>query len=212
MGRQFTSICAVAAPIPIANVDTDKILPAEFLKTIERQGLGKALFHTMRFASDGSPNPGFVLNQAPWDRAGILVARENFGCGSSREHAPWALYDFGIRAIVAPSFADIFRQNCIKNGILPAIVSAQVVEALLDLAGQPAHAVLTVDLPSRRIIASGIGNWQFEIDDVGAATLLAGEDEIDQTLRHIDAIDRHFAGRFARNSWLATPITIPAGA
>lgn len=202
MGRRFDTLSVIAAPLEEANVDTDKILPAQFLKTVEREGLGRALFYHMRHDAGGAVRPDFVLNQPPWDKAGILVTLDNFGCGSSREHAPWALDDFGIRAIIAPSFADIFRQNCIKNGTLPAIVGVQDLGAILACVSCPETAELAIDLVAHEIHAVDGRAWSFHIDDVSAAALLAGEDEIDLSLRHLDAITRHFAERGPRQSWL----------
>src|SRR6201992_2194302 len=143
---KFTTLTGVAAPLPIINVDTDKIIPKQHLKTVERTGLGKALFEEMRYRDDGSENPDFVLNQTAYRHAQILVAGDNFGCGSSREHAPWALMDFGIRCVIAPSFADIFYNNCFKNGILPIILPQAEVDKLLDDAERGANARISIDL------------------------------------------------------------------
>src|SRR5580704_18533665 len=142
----FKKLTAVAAPLPMINVDTDMIIPKQFLKTIKRTGLGAALFHELRTRADGSPNPDFVLNKSAYKNAKILVAGANFGCGSSREHAPWALLDSGIRCVIAPSFADIFYNNCFKNGVLPIKVSPEDLEKLFDDAERGANATLTVDL------------------------------------------------------------------
>ena len=185
--RSFEHLSAIAAPLPLANVDTDKILPARFLKTIRRDGLGAALFHTMRFGDDGQERPDFVLNRPPWRQAQILIARENFGCGSSREHAPWALADFGIRCLVAPSFADIFHSNCFKNGLLPVVLAPDTVEALLAAAADPAGATMSVDLPAQRLDWRG-GAVAFEIAPERKRALLLGLDEIAETLMQADAI------------------------
>ena len=194
---------ALAAPLPLANIDTDKILPAEYLKTVERRGLGNVLFHPLRFLADGSPNPDFILNRRPWSGAGILIVLENFGSGSSREHAPWALKDYGFRVIIAPSFADIFRQNCIKNGILPAVVTAADANELIALASDPETCELHVDLRDLSITTRGEGKrWSFSIDDASRDTLLTGRDEIMATLEHRQEIDRHIAGRRSRAPWL----------
>ncbi len=205
--KAFSSITAVAAPLPLANVDTDKILPAKFLKTVERSGLGKALFHGMRFASDGSPRPDFILNSEPWSRAEILVALENFGSGSSREHAPWALRDFGIRAIIATSFADIFRQNCIKNGMLPALVSGEDISEILAIVSGAETANLSIDLAEHSITSvAAQRTWTFEIDRASQDLLAAGEEEIDASFRLIDVIDQHMNERRLRAPWIL-PIT-----
>ncbi len=149
--EKFTTLTGVAAPLPIHNLDTDKIFPAIYLKTIKRTGLSKWLFQEIRFRPDGSENPDFVLNQAPYRNAKILVGAENFGCGSSREHAPWALLDFGIRCVIAPSFADIFYNNCFKNGILPIALPKEIVDELMEDAKKGANAVMTIDLETQTI-------------------------------------------------------------
>ena len=149
--EKFTQLTGVAAPLPIINLDTDKIFPAVYLKTIKRTGLSKWLFEEIRFRPDGSENPDFVLNQAPYRNAKILIGADNFGCGSSREHAPWALLDFGIRCIIAPSFADIFYNNCFKNGILPIALPKEIVEELMEDAKKGANAVMTIDLATQTI-------------------------------------------------------------
>jgi 3-isopropylmalate/(R)-2-methylmalate dehydratase small subunit len=148
---KFTKLTGVAAPLPLINVDTDMIIPKQFLKTIQRSGLGKNLFDEMRYDDDGDEIPDFVLNQPAYQNAQILVAGDNFGCGSSREHAPWALLDFGIRCVIAPSFADIFFNNCFKNGILPIVLPQEDVDKLMDDAERGANAVVTVDLESQTI-------------------------------------------------------------
>ena len=144
--QPFTMLTAIAAPLPMVNVDTDKIIPAKWLKTIKRTGLGVALFERLRYRDDGSENPDFVLNREPYRRAEILIVGENFGCGSSREHAPWALLDFGIRCVIAPSFADIFFNNCFKNGILPVVLPQEQVEILTREANEAKDPTFTVDL------------------------------------------------------------------
>lgn len=205
--KAFSSITAVAAPLPLANVDTDKILPAKFLKTVERSGLGKALFHGMRFAGDSSFDPDFILNREPWSQAEILVALENFGSGSSREHAPWALRDFGIRAIIATSFADIFRQNCIKNGMLPAIVSREDISEILAIVSEAETAALSINLAERSITSvASERTWSFKIDRASQGLLAKGEDEIDASFRLIDMIDQHINERRVRVPWIL-PIT-----
>src|SRR5437588_5752515 len=149
--QPFTTLSGVAAPLPMVNVDTDMIIPKQFLKTIKRTGLGSALFFEMRTRPDGSPNPDFVLNKPAYKKAQILVAEANFGCGSSREHAPWALLDFGIRCVIAPSFADIFYNNCFKNGILPIALPKEIVDELMEDARKGANAVMTIDLDTQKI-------------------------------------------------------------
>src|SRR5262245_25336207 len=149
--QKFDKLTGVAAPLPMINVDTDKIIPKQFLKTVERHGLGKNLFDELRYEPDGREKPDFVLNRPAYRRAAILVAGDNFGCGSSREHAPWALLDFGIRCIIAPSFADIFYNNCFKNGILPIALPREQVALLMDDARKGANAVMTIDLATQTI-------------------------------------------------------------
>jgi 3-isopropylmalate/(R)-2-methylmalate dehydratase small subunit len=190
----FRVIEAVAAPLPLTNVDTDKILPARFLKTVTRNGLGRALFADMR------REPGFVLDRTPWNRSQILIAGANFGCGSSREHAPWALLDFGIRCVIAPGFADIFHNNCFKNGILPVVLPEAAVGVLLQAAAHPDRATLSVDLPSQTV-ASAVGHWTFEIDPARKADLLAGVDEIARALSLAAQIAAHERKARAAAPW-----------
>ena len=187
--RRFETLRAVAAPLPLANVDTDKILPARFLKTIRREGLGAGLFHAMRFSEDGQERPEFVLNRAPWRSAQILIARDNFGCGSSREHAPWALADFGVRCLVAPSFADIFYSNCFKNGLLPIVLDAGRVETLLVAATDPQRAEMSVDLPAQTLTWRG-GALGFDIAPERKRALLLGLDDLAETLTRASDIAR----------------------
>ena len=175
---KFTQLTGVAAPLPIVNLDTDKIFPAIYLKTIKRTGLSQWLFQEIRFRPDGSENPDFVLNQAPYRDAKILIGAENFGCGSSREHAPWALLDFGIRCVIAPSFADIFYNNCFKNGILPIAVPKEVCDELLEDAQKGANAVMTVDLESQTISRPDGEKVHFELDAFRKHCLLNGLDDI----------------------------------
>src|SRR5271169_3700458 len=162
--QKFTTLRGVAAPLPMINVDTDMIIPKQFLKTIKRTGLGSALFHELRTRADGSPNPDFVLNKPAYAKAQILVTGANFGCGSSREHAPWALLDSGIRCVISTSFADIFYNNCFKNGILPITVSSQDLAKLFDDAERGANATITVDLASQEIRGPDGGTIKFDID------------------------------------------------
>jgi 3-isopropylmalate/(R)-2-methylmalate dehydratase small subunit len=195
----FTTLTAVAAPLNMSNVDTDKIIPARFLKTIKRSGLGVHLFDTLRYLPDGSENPDFVLNQPKYRQAEILVAGENFGCGSSREHAPWALLDFGIRCVIAPSFADIFHGNCFKNGILPIALPAEVCEQLMADAALGQNARITVDLATQEVIRPDGTRISFEVDAFRKHCLLNGLDDIGLTLEHAPAIDAFEA---KRASWL----------
>jgi len=187
--EKFTTLTGIAAPMPLVNIDTDMIIPKQFLKTIKRSGLGKNLFDEMRYNQDGSEKPNFVLNQPAYRKAEILVAGENFGCGSSREHAPWALLDFGIRAVIAPSFADIFYSNCFKNGILPIVLPPDQVAVLLDDAQKGANARITVDLVAQTISSSDGHSFRFEVDPFRKHCLLNGLDDIDLTLEKAAAID-----------------------
>lgn len=196
--QPFTRLDAIAAPLPIANVDTDKILAGRFLKTITRQGLGDKLFWSLR------QNPDFVLNRAPWSGAGILVALDNFGCGSSREHAPWALLDFGIRCVIAPRFADIFYSNCFKNGILPIVLSHAQVDRLMALASDPQRARMKVDLIGQTV-ASADGRVEgFEIDGQRKSDLIDGVDEIGRTLGGGTKIDAFEARHRTSQSWIGS--------
>jgi 3-isopropylmalate/(R)-2-methylmalate dehydratase small subunit len=200
--QKFTTLTGVAAPLPMINVDTDKIIPKQYLKTIERTGLGKALFDELRYNSDGSEKPGFVLNQPAYRKAEILIAGENFGCGSSREHAPWALLDFGIRAVIAPSFADIFHSNCFKNGILPIVLPAETVAHLMDDARKGSNARLTVDLASQTITRPDGQTVHFEIDQFRKHCLLDGLDDIGLTLKKEPAIAKFEDRRKQAQPWL----------
>ena len=200
--QKFTTLTGVAAPLPMINVDTDKIIPKQYLKTIERTGLGKALFDELRYNSDGSKKPGFVLNQPAYRKAEILIAGENFGCGSSREHAPWALLDFGIRAVIAPSFADIFHSNCFKNGILPIVLPAETVAHLMDDARKGSNARLTIDLASQTITRPDGQTVHFEIDQFRKHCLLDGLDDIGLTLKKEPAIAKFEDRRKQAQPWL----------
>ncbi len=200
--QKFTVLTGVAAPMPLINVDTDMIIPKQFLKTIKRDGLGKNLFDEMRFDEDGNEKPEFVLNKPAYRKAEILVAGDNFGCGSSREHAPWALLDFGIRCVVAPSFADIFYNNCFKNGILPIKVSPEDLEKLMDDASRGANATLTVDLEREVIKGPDGGEIGFEIDPFRRRCLLEGLDDIGLTMEMATAIDRFEAAAAQARPWV----------
>jgi len=179
---KFTTLTGVAAPLPITNVDTDMIIPKQYLKTIARTGLGKGLFSEMRFNEDGSENPDFVLNKPAYRKAQILVAEDNFGCGSSREHAPWALLDYGIKCVISTSFADIFYNNCFQNGILPAKVSAEDLKKLMDDASRGSNATLSIDLAAQEIRGPDGGVVTFEIDEFHKHCLLNGLDAIGLTM------------------------------
>mgnify|MGYP000208386326 FL=1 len=194
--EKFTTLTGVAAPLPMRNVDTDMIIPKQFLKTIQRTGLGKSLFFEMRFDEAGKEVPDFVLNQPAYRGAQILVTGDNFGCGSSREHAPWALLDFGIRCIIAPDFADIFYNNCFQNGILPIRLPQAEVDKLMDDASRGANATLTVDLEAQEIRGPDGGVIKFDIDPFRKHCLLNGLDNIGLTLEkheHISTFEEKLA-------------------
>ena len=192
--EKFDKLTGIAAPLDIINVDTDMIIPKQFLKTIQRSGLGKNLFDEMRYTPDGEEIADFVLNQAAYREAQILVAGDNFGCGSSREHAPWALLDFGIRCIIAPSFADIFYNNCFKNGILPIVLPQEEVNKLLDDAARGANATVTIDLENQQITGPDGGVIGFELDPFRKQCLMEGLDDIGLTLQKAEAIDTYETG------------------
>jgi 3-isopropylmalate/(R)-2-methylmalate dehydratase small subunit len=198
----FTTLTGIAAPLPIANVDTDKIIPARFLKTIERKGLGRAAFADMRFNDDGSEKPDFVLNREPYRAAEILIAHENFGCGSSREHAPWALLDFGIRCVIAPDFADIFFNNSFKNGILPIKLPREICDMLMEDAKMGANSRITVDL-ARQVVARPNGEEiPFEVDPLRKHRLLHGLDDIGETMQRATVIEGFEQKQRAAQPWL----------
>jgi 3-isopropylmalate/(R)-2-methylmalate dehydratase small subunit len=186
--QAFKTLTGVAAPLDIMNVDTDMIIPKQYLKTIKRTGLGTGLFSEMRYKEDGSDNPDFVLNKPAYRKAEILVAGDNFGCGSSREHAPWALLDFGIRCVISTSFADIFYNNCFKNGILPITVSQADLDKLMDDARRGANATMTIDLPAQEIRGPDGGVVKFEIDAFRKHCLIHGLDDIGLTMEKANAI------------------------
>jgi 3-isopropylmalate/(R)-2-methylmalate dehydratase small subunit len=186
--EKFDKLTGVAAPLPIVNIDTDMIIPKDYLKTIKRTGLGTGLFSEMRYLEDGSENPDFVLNKPAYRNSKILVAGDNFGCGSSREHAPWALADFGIRCIISTSFADIFYNNSFKNGILPIVVSKDELEKLLDDAERGSNATLTIDLEAQEIRGPDGGVIRFELDSFKKHCLLNGLDDIGLTMERASAI------------------------
>jgi 3-isopropylmalate/(R)-2-methylmalate dehydratase small subunit len=199
---KFTKLTGVAAPLPDINVDTDKIIPADYLKTIKRTGLGVALFSEMRYNDDGSEKPDFVLNQPAYRESQILVAGENFGCGSSREHAPWAILGFGIRCIISTSFADIFFNNCFKNGILPIVLPQEDVDKLMDDAGRGANAVMSIDLENQEITGPDGGTIPFDVDAFRKHCLVNGLDDISLTLQQDDKISAYEAAQSANQPWL----------
>ncbi|MBO9100309.1 MULTISPECIES: 3-isopropylmalate dehydratase small subunit [Rhizobium] len=198
---KFVKLTGVAAPLPVVNVDTDMIIPKDYLKTIKRTGLGVGLFAEARYRDDGTPNPDFVLNKPAYQNAKILVAGDNFGCGSSREHAPWALLDFGIRCVISTSFADIFYNNCFKNGILPITVSPEDLEKLMDDASRGSNAVLTVDLENMAITGPDGGSITFDLDPFKRHCLLNGLDDIGLTLEKGAAIDRFEKSNAVAHPW-----------
>ena len=200
--QKFETLTGVAAPLNIVNIDTDMIIPKQFLKTIKRTGLGKSLFFEMRYTQEGQELPGFVLNQPAYRKSQILVAGDNFGCGSSREHAPWALLDFGIRCVISTSFADIFYNNCFKNGILPIKVSPEDLKKLMDDAERGSNATMTIDLPNQEIRGPDGGKVKFDIDPFRKHCLLNGLDDIGLTMEKASAIDSFEKKQAAAQSWL----------
>ncbi len=200
--QAFTKLTGIAAPLPKANVDTDQIIPARFLKSISRLGFGKNLFANFRFKEDGSENPDFVLNQEPYRKAEVLIAFENFGCGSSREHAPWALLDFGIRCVIAPDFADIFHNNCFKNGVLPVRLPREICEKLMEDAKMGGNARISVDLERQVVVRPNGAEIPFQIDPLRRHLMLNGLDDIGQTMQHAPAIDGFEARQRAAQPWL----------
>ncbi len=200
--QKFETLTGVAAPLNIVNIDTDMIIPKQFLKTILRTGLGKSLFYEMRYTQDGQELPDFVLNKKAYRKAEVLVAGDNFGCGSSREHAPWALLDFGIRCVISTSFADIFYNNCFKNGILPVVVSPDDLKKLMDDAERGANATLTIDLPNQEIRGPDGGTVKFDIDPFRKHCLLNGLDDIGLTMEKASSIDSFEKQQAAVQSWL----------
>ncbi len=198
--QKFTTLTAIAAPLPIDNVDTDMIIPKQFLKTIKRTGLKEGLFYEMRFRVDGSRVDDFVLHNAPYDHAKILVSGANFGCGSSREHAPWAIADFGITCVIAPSFADIFFNNCFKNGILPVVLPKEQVDNLMDVAKSGQQ--ISVDLGTQKIIA-GNHQFSFDVEPFRKHCLMNGLDDIGLTFEKLPNIAEYEKTQKARTPWLA---------
>ena len=200
--EKFTTLTAVAAPLNMINVDTDMIIPKDYLKTIKRTGLGKGLFAELRYRDDGSENPDFVLNRPAYRNARIIVAGDNFGCGSSREHAPWALYDHGIRAVISTEFGDIFYNNCFKNGVLPIKVSKEDLENLMDDAERGANAVLSIDLEKQEITGPDGGVVHFNVDAFKKHCLLNGLDDIGLTMQKADSIGAFETQTAAERPWI----------
>lgn len=200
--EKFETLTGVAAPLPLINVDTDMIIPKQFLKTIKRSGLGVNLFDEMRYDGDGSEIPDFVLNKPQYRDAEILVAGENFGCGSSREHAPWAIRDFGIRCVIASSFADIFHNNCFKNGILPVTLPQEQVDVLMADAERGSNARITVDLENQTVTASDGTSFSFEIDPFKKRCLIEGLDDIGLTMEKADLVDDFERRSAAERPWV----------
>jgi 3-isopropylmalate/(R)-2-methylmalate dehydratase small subunit len=199
--QAFTRLDAKAAPLPLANIDTDQIIPKQFLKTVERAGLAKGLFYDFRFDEQGREKSDFVLNQPAYKGAGVLVAGDNFGCGSSREHAPWALMDFGIRAVISTSFADIFYNNCFQNGLLPVVLKADEVRQLMDEARGGNH-VVSVDLETQTVTSPAGTVFRFDIDPKRKEKMLKGLDAIGETLQAERAIDTYEMKRALSQPWL----------
>ncbi|MFN3954262.1 MAG: 3-isopropylmalate dehydratase small subunit [Pararhodobacter sp.] len=200
--EKFTTLTGIAAPMPLVNIDTDMIIPKQFLKTIKRTGLGVNLFDEMRYDAQGNEIADFVLNQPAWCEAQILVAGDNFGCGSSREHAPWALLDFGIRAVISTSFADIFFNNCFKNGILPIVLPQDQVDHLMEDARKGANARITVDLENQTVTAADGTRFRFDVDPFKKHCLLNGLDDIGLTLEKVSAIDAFEARAKTQYPWV----------
>jgi 3-isopropylmalate/(R)-2-methylmalate dehydratase small subunit len=201
--EKFTTLTGVPAPLNMINVDTDMIIPKQFLKSIKRTGFGKSLFFEMRYRDDGSENPDFVLNKPQYRDAKILIAGENFGCGSSREHAPWALLDFGITCVIAPSFADIFYNNCFKNGVLPIKLPKEDMDKLLDDAERGANATLTIDLEAQTIRGPDGGEISFDVDEFKKHCMLNGLDDVALTMKNEAKIDDFEEKQKAAQPWLA---------
>jgi 3-isopropylmalate dehydratase/3-isopropylmalate/(R)-2-methylmalate dehydratase small subunit len=199
--QAFTRLDAKVAPLPVANIDTDQIIPKQFLKTVDREGLAKGLFYDLRFDGEGRPKPDFVLNRPEYKGAGVLVAGDNFGCGSSREHAPWALMDFGIRCVVSTSFADIFYNNCFQNGHLPVVLKADEVQALMEEAKGGNHLV-TVDLEAQTLVSPSGKTFTFDIDPQRKEKMLKGLDAIGETLIAAADIDVYEMKQALAKPWL----------
>lgn len=202
--QPFATHTGIAAPMPMADINTDIIYPQRFLRRSRSSGLADCCFHSLRYFPDGRPNPQFILNQPPYDGASILVCGRNFGSGSSREHAPWTLYDFGFRALLAPLFADIFKNNCLNNGIVPAVLPEAEIARCMEAARNPATATFTVDLERREVRNVAIGTLPFHIEDADRGRLLLGLDEIDETLGLLPGIERHETAARLAEPWIFT--------
>ena len=200
--EKFETFTGIAAPLPLVNIDTDMIIPKQFLKTIKRTGLGISLFHEMRYDDTGNENPDFVLNQKAWRNAEIIVAGDNFGCGSSREHAPWAIKDFGVRCVISTSFADIFYNNCFKNGILPVTLGKEEVDTLMRHADSGENARITVNLEDQKITGPDGEDYDFDIDPFKKRCLIEGLDDIALTLEREADIADFEAGHRLAMPWL----------
>lgn len=199
---KFTTLTGVAAPMPLVNIDTDMIIPKQFLKTIHRSGLGQHLFSEMRFDQQGNENEDFVLNKPQYRDSQIIIAGDNFGCGSSREHAPWALLDFGIRCVISTSFADIFYNNCFKNGILPVVLPQEAIDALMDDAEKGANARITIDLEAQTVTGADGTAYGFDIDPHRKHCLLNGLDDIGLTMEHVTHIDSYETRMAQSQPWV----------
>jgi len=199
--QPFTRLDARAAPLPIANIDTDQIIPKQFLKSVEREGFGRGLFYDFRFDLEGREKPDFVLNRPEYKGAGVLICGDNFGCGSSREHAPWALMDFGITCVISTSYADIFYNNCFQNGLLPVVLKADQVQALMEEAKGGNHLV-TIDLEAQSVVSPSGKTFTFEIDPVRKHKMLNGLDSIAETLQEAKSIDVYEMKRALSQPWL----------
>ena len=201
--EKFTTLTGIAAPMPLINIDTDMIIPKLFLKTIKRSGLGKHLFDEMRYNQDGTEKEDFILNQPAYRNSKIIIAGDNFGCGSSREHAPWAIADFGIRCIISTSFADIFHNNCFKNGILPICLPKEDIDKLMDDASRGSNATITIDLENQEIKGPDGGTIKFEVDEFRKHCLLEGLDDVGLTLQKADKI-KTFEDQYTQSMpWMA---------
>ena len=200
--EKFEPVSGIAAPMPLVNIDTDMIIPKQFLKTIKRTGLGVNLFDEMRYDEDGNEFPDFVLNKPAYRNAEIFVAGDNFGCGSSREHAPWALRDFGIKVVISTSFADIFHNNCFKNGILPVVLPKEQVDVLMEDAGKGENARITVDLEAQTVSTSDGTTFSFDVDPFQKHCLLEGLDDIGLSMQKMDAIEAFEGKARARTPWI----------
>jgi len=200
--EKFTTLTGIAAPMPLINIDTDMIIPKLFLKTIKRSGLGVHLFDEMRYNQDGTEKPDFVLNKEPYRNAKIIIAGDNFGCGSSREHAPWAIADFGIRCVISTSFADIFHNNCFKNGILPIKLPKEDIDKLMDDASRGANATITIDLENQEIKGPDGGTIKFDVDPFRKHCLIEGLDDVGLTLQREEQIKKFEEERAVSMPWL----------